>query len=68
VVEISQWRTGAVAADDHHREQRRADDSEVEADDQCHEPSGIHQFAERGRVAPTQTGQPGSDSKVGQGE
>jgi len=45
----------------------RADDSEVEADvqdDQLHKASGIHQCAERGRVAPTQAGQPGSDERT----
>jgi len=52
---------------DHHREQRRSDDSEVEADvqdDQFHKPSGIHQCAERGHVAPTPPGQPGSDERT----
>jgi hypothetical protein len=70
VVGISHWRTGAVAAVVTRAITTiiangvRADDSEVEADvqdDQFHEPSGIHQCAERGPVAPTQPGQPGSD-------
>jgi hypothetical protein len=70
VVGISHWRTGAVAAvvtrviTTISANSVGADDSEVEADvqdDPFHEPSGIHQCAERGRVAPTQPGEPGSD-------